>query len=352
MKKILLVLQFLSISFIISAQELQINSLDSTIETKINSITPQAVKNTVPFTGLSLVYIPDTKTSGAYNIGENVQSITDKRDVLSFYINAYETCYQLWYTTRLQAETEFGYTFQNPGQEGAGGRRGHTPTDKSKYQPVTTINWRDAIVWCNALSEIEGREPCYTYENTVLRDSTNASSIDLCVCNYKANGYRLPTETEWEYAARKTSVGFQRGDLVSGAVDSLGMSDNNAPEINYCWNETNSSRTANVGTTGSIFGAASEPGSGKANAMGLFDMSGNVLEFCNDWYEEYYSSALLADDTKSSEYYDGPKYGSSRVARGGSWSIFACYCYCGDRYAFDPDEAYNYTGFRFCTSSK
>ena len=347
MKKILFIVQIFTITSFMFAQNLQINSLDSSIETKINSITPQVVKDSAPFTGISLVYIPGTDTSGAYNIGENVQSITDKREVLPFYINAYETCYQLWYTTRLQAETEFGYIFQNPGQEGAGGRRGRAPTDKSKYKPVTTINWRDAIVWCNALSEIEGREPCYTYKDTVLRDSTNAASIDLCKCNYKANGYRLPTETEWEYAARKTSEGFQNGNLVSGAVDDLGMSDFDAPEVDYCWNEINSSGTANVGTSGSIFGAKSEPGSGKANAMGLFDMSGNVLEFCNDWYEPYYSSVIL-DNNTTSYYYDGPEYGSNRVARGGSWSIFAAYCYCGDRYAFDPDEAYNYTGFRFC----
>lgn len=298
------------------------------------------------FSGVSLVHINTSIHDKSFVIGENIQSITDERDVQEFYINAYETCYELWYSIKTQAK-QLGYIFQNPGQEGSEGLRGQKPTETAKYQPVTTINWRDAIVWCNAFSEIQGRIPCYTYKGSILRDSTNAALIDLSDCNYELNGYRLPTETEWEYVARKTSAGFQRGDLVSGAVTKNGMSDPDALETTYCWNELNSTGTAIVGTAGSLFNTNNTPSSGYANAMGIFDMSGNVLEFCNDWYENYYSSSILSEKQKN---YDGPKYGNSRVARGGSWSSYASYCYCGDRYTFDPDESYNYMGFRFCTS--
>ena len=84
-------------------------------------------------------------------------------------------------------------------------------------------------------------------------------------------------------------------------------------------------------------------GSGNANALGLFDMSGNLLEFCWDWYEDYQE---VPQGTRAT----GPKVGSQRVSRGGSWSPYTAFIYCGDRYAFDPNESYNYMGFRFVTA--
>ncbi|OJF76751.1 MAG: hypothetical protein BKP49_05350 [Treponema sp. CETP13] len=305
-------------------------------------------QQTKDFTGISLIKIEHLSNDAKFIIGENVQSITDEREIQPFYMNAFETSYIVWYNIRTEAEKTLSYTFQNPGQEGSKGKRGKPPTEEAQWQPVTTINWRDAIVWCNALSELEGRTPCYTYNEIVLRDSTNAAQIDLCTCNYQANGYRLPTETEWEYAARKNGALFQPGNVVSGVMAESNDTNSNNLENDYCWNDENSTGTANIGTTGSLFGAKSSPGSGNPNKMGLFDMSGNVLEFCNDWYEEYYKQNAFADNI----YYDGPKYGSARIVRGGSWSPFASYCYCGDRYAFDPDESYNYMGFRFCTTKE
>lgn len=324
MKKFLSFLFFISCSFLIFSQQTNV------------------------FTGISLIKIEQSLADTKFIIGENVQPITDDRNIQTFYINAFETSYIIWYSIKKKAELELEYTFQNPGQEGSTGKRGKTPTEEAKWQPVTTINWRDAIVWCNALSELEGRTPCYTYKDTILRDSTNAAQIDLCVCNYQADGYRLPTETEWEYAARKTGISFQPGNLISGASTKSENNNHDIIEGDYCWNELNSSETANIGTAGSLFGAKNTPGSGNPNKMGLFDMSGNVLEFCNDWYEEYYKQNAVVDNS----FYDGPEYGSARVVRGGSWSPFASYCYCGDRYAFDPDESYNYMGFRLCTNKE
>ena len=98
-----------------------------------------------------------------------------------------------------------------------------------------------------------------------------------------------------------------------------------------------------VGTAGTVFEDDVKPGSGNANGAGLFDMSGNILEFCWDWYADYSGQAGVSY---------GPEYGSKRISRGGSWSEYTLFYYAADRYAFDPNEYYGYTGFRFARTGK
>ena len=295
------------------------------------------------FNDLNMVLIRPQSKEAVYEIftiGENTQSYTAERFVEPFFINAYETTYNLWYIVRIYAEQN-GYAFANPGQEGSRGKRGAAPSSAGAFQPVTMISWRDAAVWCNALSEMSSKTPCYVLDGKILRDSTDTAALDRCSCDWSADGYRLPTESEWECAARKTANGFQNGALASGQID------DSVDEGDVAWFDANASETHIVGTAGSVFEkeAPPAPGSGRPNASGIFDMSGNVLEFCWDWLADY-------QDANGVERSSGPEFGKEKVCRGGSWSAYTGFIYCGDRYGYDPSERYDFLGFRIARSAE
>lgn len=277
-----------------------------------------------------------------YVIGDGSQSYTAQRWITPFELNRYETTYYLWYTVRTKAE-KAGYVFSQPGQEGSNGKRGAKPTKKALHQPVTNISWYDAVVWCNAYSEQSGRVPCYSYRGEILRDATDTLKLERAECSWESDGWRLPTESEWEYAARKTATGFQSGGLMSGQINERGESDDSIPEEELAWTAFNAEGTHTVGTAGTPFeqDAQPSPASGNPNGAGLFDMSGNVLEFCWDWMGRY-------RDVLPGERATGEEAGSQRVCRGGSWSEYTPFCYAGDRYSYDASEYYPFIGFRLC----
>ncbi len=262
--------------------------------------------------------------AGGTYVQESDRGERFEHTISSFSIGKYQVTYELWYEV-YQWAVNNGYSFANAGREGNYGKIGARPSF-AKYEPVTTLNWRDCIVWCNAYSELCGKAPVYKYNGIILKDSTNAGFCDNATCDWSANGYRLPTEGEWQYAAS------DRGDThctyASGAPHNY-ENDDVCDEV--AWYAANSGfRTHPVGRK-------------TANGLGLYDMSGNVFEWCWDWYGAYLSSP--------DKDYHGATSGSDRIMRGGSWYDLANYLQVGFRGSrLSPDVGGSNSGFRLVCS--
>ena len=268
-------------------------------------------------------------------LGESTTNFPTTLTVASAYwIAETDVTYQLWYAVYTWATTGSGatgrgqYYFQNAGKEGSMGAIGAVPTANSQH-PVTTVSWRDAMVWCNALTEYYNAQSngtnlacVYTYGGTIVRDSrdSNATACDNVVVGGAAKGFRLPTSNEWELAARyQDGTNWTPGDHVSGDTSGYcynsGISTTESTIFgNYAWYSGNCSSTKPVATTP------------QKNALGLYDVSGNVWQWCFDWYPG--------------------SSGSSRVWRGGFWGNAASNLQLGFVNDDDPVNAYNFLGFR------
>jgi formylglycine-generating enzyme required for sulfatase activity len=254
-----------------------------------------------------------------------------------FRIAKYETTWALWNIVAAWA-AKHGYTMTTSAYQGHQSVTTTSPTGTSvaenwtqeqrESRPVTYVTWRDSIVWCNAYRELMGKTPYYlTAEGGVPLRSTSDAAIDAPHLDETASGYRLPTETQWEYAARggtySTTTPWTYTYAGSNIVGDV------------AWYSTNAGST--VGSSDINYGTH-PVGTKAVNSLGLYDMSGNVYEWCFDWYGTI--SVGEASDPV------GAPSGSYRVLRGGSWGSYegdSRVSYRGNIY---PDYGADYYGFR------
>lgn len=279
----------------------------------------------VPPTPDGMALIP----AGPFIIGDTLDGESDaiptNVNVSSFYMDTNLVSSNLWAAVYSYASKN-GYSFTVAGAAKAGNN------------PVQTVDWYDVVKWCNARSQQAGLKPVY-YRDSVLTEVYTSGELAPYV-NWAANGYRLPTEAEWEKAARGRLSGqrFPWGSTISES------------QANY-YGET-ASYTYDFGPNGynsiGLVGGSpytSPVGSFAPNGYGLFDMAGNVLEWCWDWYAAppypAGSPYLGGTDPRGPV---GPL--SGRVLRGGDFVGVAYSCRCAYRVNAAPNTAVQEFGFR------
>lgn len=222
----------------------------------------------------------------------------------AFEIGMYEVTYDLWYTVRIWAE-ENGYVFEHLGRQGNNDNRGDgSAPNAGRYEPVTMVSWYDAVAWTNAYSEMAGLTPVYYLPNgDPVRSSLTSDPdylddlVDVEERWDTRDGFRLPSEGEWNYAATYISAGTQTDYYFASGATST--------------SDAGIDRVAWFGDSANTAGGSQPVGGKDANQLGIYDMSGNVEEWVWDWRADY-PSGTRTD-------YRGPASGGGRAYRGGTF---------------------------------
>src|SRR5262245_31809515 len=201
--------------------------------------------------GIEMVHVPAGWFEMGHRRGKEDEQPAHRVWVDSFLMDRYEVTQAEWEKRKLPNPSHF----------------------KGPTLPVEQISWAQAALYCNERSRAEGLEPCYNEDNAE--------------CNFSANGYRLPTEAEWEYACRAgTDTDYSFGNEERGLGE-------------FAWFADNSSRKTHP------------VGQKRPNPWGLYDMHGNVAEWCNDTYDKHYYGQSPEKNPR------GPAEGDRYVLRGG-----------------------------------
>jgi formylglycine-generating enzyme required for sulfatase activity len=229
----------------------------------------EALPSLTPQSGGEMVLLPD----GSFRMGDSAGQSDEPPHNVSvspFYLDRYLVTQELY-------EKVMGV---NPSKR------------KQPKNPVERTQWTDAVRFCNKCSELDGLTPCY--------------HVNTWACNFDADGYRLPTEAEWEYACRAGSTGkFCFGDAEKELAQ-------------YGWLKPHSQ------------GKTQPVGQKRPNRWGLYDMHGNVWQWCNDWYSDTYYTQSPSTNPR------GPASGAMRVLRGGAWDCTPEKCRSANRHKEFP----------------
>jgi formylglycine-generating enzyme required for sulfatase activity len=267
---------------------------------------------------------------GSFTMGDSLDGLSDAptRTVTldAFYMGKYEVTKAEWDEVRTWGLSN-GYTDLAAG------------SGKASNHPVHSITWYMMVKWCNARSQKEGLTPAY-YTNDAQTTIYKTGSVNVTNAQVKwsASGYRLPTEAEWEKAARGGLSGkrFPWGDTISHSqanyYASSGFSYDSSGSVN---NYHPTYATGSMPYTSPV-------GAFAANGYGLFDMTGNVFEWCWDWYGTYASGSQTNPR--------GTTSGTLRVCRGGSWGGNAVNSRVAGRYSNNPTDSNRLIGFRVLRS--
>ena len=265
-----------------------------------------------------MVLIP----AGSFTMGDTLDGLGDavpiSTTVSAFYLDVNEVTWSQWQSVYYWA-TNRGYGFV---YAGAG---------KAANHPVQFVDWYDTVKWCNARSQQAGRTPVYYTDAGLTQVYTNGEPATLYP-NWSAKGYRLPTEAEWEKAARG---GLSGQRFPWGNVINQNLANYYADTASYSY-DLGPNGYHPIGNYPTTSPGTSPVGSFAANGYGLYDMAGNVYEWCWDWYGTYAGGT----DPR------GPASGSFRVIRGGSCHYGAFNCRSAYRDYGGPGLRGNIIGFR------
>ena len=268
--------------------------------------------------------------AGVFTMGDSLDGERDAIPTVSITVSAFYMDVNLVSFARWQSvyywATSQGYSFVDAGAGNAAN------------QPVQGVSWYDCVKWCNARSQQAGLTPVY-YRDAGFTQVYTSGDVDAVYPNWAANGYRLPTEAEWEKAARGGLSGqrFPWGNVITENL------------ANY-YGDTSTSYDLGPNGYNRAFATGAFPdtspvGYFAANGYGLYDMAGNVFEWCWDWYgtaengNDDYGEPTTTNPT-------GPATGILRVLRGGSWVSDADYARCANRDGSYPNNDGNSLGFR------
>ncbi len=280
------------------------------------SVEPPAGMTHIP-SGSFVMGHPTNMFSGAEGEADELPQHTVL--VSGFFMDRTEVSKALWDTIRTWALSN-GYSFVNAG------------AGKGTNHPVQSVAWYDAVKWCNARSERDGFQPSYSVGGNVYRTGVS----DTVACNMAATGFRIPTEAEWERAARgghsflrfpwatTTTISHVYANFRNNGGESYAVG---TLEYHPVWGVGGLPYTCPVGTF-------------PTNGFGLSEMGGNVWEWCWDWHSSGYYAISGAVDPS------GPTNGTSRVLRGGSYGDAARFDRCASRHQQGPAYFDNGIGFR------